>query len=219
MQTTMRTSVFKRVVNHCLIAATAVLASLAVIADDKDKSGKHPETSFLKDVVNGNFLTVKLGHLASAKSDNAEVKQFGQRLVADHRKSSEELKRIGDKHGVAVSKNLDAKSQEILDKFEAKSGAEFDREFAKDMIKGHKCGIGKYEAAAKGFKDAEIKSYAQRTLPTLKEHLRQAQEMARSVGLDEAAIAAALQEGEEAAGAAAAESEIGKGEKKDDYEQ
>jgi len=53
------------------------------------------------------------------------------------------------------------------------SGADFDREFAKAMVKGHEEAISKFEAASKG--DDDIAKFAQETLPTLQKHLKAAQ--------------------------------------------
>src|ERR1041384_8583867 len=58
------------------------------------------------------------------------------------------------------------------------SGAEFDREFAKAMVKGHEEAISKFEAASKG--DDDIAKFAQETLPTLQKHLKTAQTLQSS---------------------------------------
>jgi len=58
------------------------------------------------------------------------------------------------------------------------SGADFDREFAKAMVKGHEEAISKFEAASKG--DDDIAKFAQETLPTLQKHLKTAQSLESS---------------------------------------
>jgi sporulation protein YlmC with PRC-barrel domain len=58
------------------------------------------------------------------------------------------------------------------------SGAEFDREFAKAMVRGHEEAISKFEAASKG--DDEVAKFAQDTLPTLQKHLKTAQSLESS---------------------------------------
>lgn len=217
MQIPMKMKMFRlRSVSHTLIATLAALASLTLLADDKEKLGKDKETSFLKQAGQGNLLEVKLGQLASQKSQNSSVKEFADRLVKDHGKANEHLKDVAEKHQITVPTSLDAKHQKKIEDLETKSGSEFDKEFARMMIKSHKKGVSKYQAAAEECEDADLKSYAQRTLPTLKEHFRMAQDLGRSVGLDADAIAAAIREGEEAAGAASSESEVGAGKKESD---
>src|SRR6476659_9110029 len=62
--------------------------------------------------------------------------------------------------------------------FENQSGADFDREFAKAMAKGHEEAISKLQAPSKG--DDDIAKFAQETLPTLQKHLKTAQTLESS---------------------------------------
>lgn len=66
---------------------------------------------------------------------------------------------------------------------ETLSGSEFDRAFAVKMVKGHEKAIRQYEMAAAHLTDEDLKNYAQKTLPTLREHLKMAQELETKVGL------------------------------------
>jgi putative membrane protein len=57
------------------------------------------------------------------------------------------------------------------------SGAEFDRAFAKHMVEGHEKAIRKFEAASASLQDADLKEYADNTLPVLRDHLQMAQNL------------------------------------------
>jgi putative membrane protein len=62
-----------------------------------------------------------------------------------------------------------------------KSGADFDREFVREVgIKAHEKDIKLFENASKELKDAELKAFATKTLPTLREHLAQAEKLPQS---------------------------------------
>jgi putative membrane protein len=63
------------------------------------------------------------------------------------------------------------------DKMSKLSGAEFDREYMKHQVEDHDKAVALFERQAKKGKDAELKAFAERTLPTLKEH----QQMARDI--------------------------------------
>jgi ferritin-like metal-binding protein YciE len=51
---------------------------------------------------------------------------------------------------------------------EAKSGADFDKAYAADMVSDHKKAVEAFEKAATDATDAEVKAFAVKTLPTLK---------------------------------------------------
>ena len=61
------------------------------------------------------------------------------------------------------------------DKLSKKTGAEFDREYMKEMVSDHKKDVKDFESAAKKADDPDIKSFASSTLPTLQQHLEMAQ--------------------------------------------
>jgi putative membrane protein len=55
------------------------------------------------------------------------------------------------------------------------SGTEFDRAYMKHMLDDHQKDVSDFEKAAKSAKDADVKTFAARTLPTLQAHLQLAQ--------------------------------------------
>lgn len=63
------------------------------------------------------------------------------------------------------------------------SGAEFDRAFVSHMIAGHENAISKFEMASANLQDPALKKYANKTLPTLRKHLKEAQELQSKVGM------------------------------------
>ena len=57
------------------------------------------------------------------------------------------------------------------------SGVDFDRAFVSHMVAGHEKAIRMFEAASASLQDADLKEYADNTLPVLREHLRMAQDL------------------------------------------
>ena len=66
---------------------------------------------------------IKLGQLAAERAANAEVKQFGRRMVADHQKASAELKQVAAKMSVTLPAQPDEKHQELADRLSKLKGA------------------------------------------------------------------------------------------------
>jgi predicted outer membrane protein len=67
------------------------------------------------------------------------------------------------------------------------SGSEFDREFMRHQVKMHDEAVSLFDRQVGGGKDADLKAFAARTLPTLREH----QQMARDVAAKAGALAKA----------------------------
>ncbi|MBB2487656.1 DUF4142 domain-containing protein [Mitsuaria sp. WAJ17] len=73
---------------------------------------------------------------------------------------------------------LSAAARHSMERLQGLSGADFDREFMKQMVTDHKTAVADFQRAAASASDPELKTFAQRTLPGLQEHLQ----MARSLG-------------------------------------
>lgn len=105
------------------------------------------------------------------KATSKEAKKLASRLVQDHKKANSHLKKLADAKGVTLPAEPNATAQATFKQLEKKQGAEFDKMFAKDAVKDHKKDISTFEQVAKNTKDNDVKAFAEKTLPVLKEHL------------------------------------------------
>lgn len=71
---------------------------------------------------------------------------------------------------------------EATKKLEGLSGTEFDRAFVKASVTHHEKAVKEFEKASQSAEDQELKAFAAKTLPTLREHLSQAQGLQAQVG-------------------------------------
>ena len=139
------------------------------------------DTNFIKEAAQGGMMEVELGKAAQDKASNEKVKEFGKRMEQDHSKANNELKKIASDKGVQLSSDLDKKHKSKMDKLTKLSGAEFDRQYMRDMVSDHKDDVKKFQNEADKGKDPDLKKFASQTLPTLKEHLQLAESTADAV--------------------------------------
>jgi putative membrane protein len=133
------------------------------------------DTKFAMEAAMGGMAEVEMGRLAAQKGASDEVRQFGQRMVDDHTKANEDLMQVASGKGMTLPTALDAKHQAEMQKMSALSGDAFDRAYVKSMVKDHKKDVGEFQKESARGTDADIKSFATRTLPTLQEHLQMIQ--------------------------------------------
>ena len=117
-----------------------------------------------------------LGKLAQDQGASQAVKDLGQMLAMDHTAEYSQLGMIAMKAGLTVPKSIDAKHDKMIAPFEKLKGKMFDRRYAQTMVKGHQEAIAAYKKEASDGQNADIKAYAQQTLPTLEKHLKAAQD-------------------------------------------
>jgi putative membrane protein len=61
------------------------------------------------------------------------------------------------------------------------SGADFDRAYARAMVKDHEKDIAAFQKEAESGADPQIRQFAAQTLPTLQSHLQEAKQMEQAV--------------------------------------
>jgi putative membrane protein len=62
------------------------------------------------------------------------------------------------------------------------TGADFDREYGKMMLSDHRKDVSEFEKQSTRGTDADLKAFASKTLPTLKEHLQMAESLPGAKG-------------------------------------
>jgi putative membrane protein len=142
-----------------------------------------PDRAFAREAALGSMAEVELGKLAQEKATNPDVKRFAERMVTDHSKANDELKQWADANHVTLPTQLDAKHKATRDKLEKLSGAAFDKAYMRDMLTDHKTDVAKFKTESNRAQNDGLKDWAGKTLPTLQEHLKQAQETASKVGV------------------------------------
>ncbi|HEX7778040.1 MAG TPA: DUF4142 domain-containing protein, partial [Vicinamibacterales bacterium] len=73
-----------------------------------------------------------------------------------------------------VPTEVPAAKKAVKDRLGKLDGAAFDKAYVAEMVKDHKQAITNFERAAKSA-DPDVKAFAEKMLPALKEHLSQAQ--------------------------------------------
>jgi putative membrane protein len=207
------------------------------------------DRKFIMEAAHGGMMEVQLGRMAADKATNADVKQFGQRMVDDHSRANSELMTLASQKGITlpasgdtgmmnqtdqssstttttaqttdqqtsagsstsgqqgstsgqqgsttsgqqsstdmsatgqrharVNENSGATldDQKSMNKLSGLSGDAFDREYVNMMVKDHEKDVKEFERASTKAKDPDVRAFAAKTLPTLREHLQQVRDI------------------------------------------
>jgi putative membrane protein len=134
---------------------------------------------FVTKVAISDMMEIEAAKLALSKEPDGDTKPFAERMVKDHEHTSMELKALvdGGKLNVALPTALDAEHQREIDELKAKSGKEFDRAYDPMQVKAHQQAIQLFEAYAREGDNPDLKAWAAKTLPHLKQHLAMAKKL------------------------------------------
>ena len=156
-----------------LIAAGPAVAATALSTPD-----------FVKKTAISDMFEVETGKLAADQGESSEVKSFGQQMVTDHTKTTNELKDLLKQHDIKaeVPAALDSEHQSELDSLKKLKGPEFDRTYVPEQVKAHQQAVDMFEGYASGGDNEPLKQWAQSTLPALQKHLQHAQSLQEELG-------------------------------------
>jgi putative membrane protein len=166
------------------LIALAVPAAAQVQLNEADRE-------FVNKAAIGNVAEVELGRVATQRAARPSVKSFGERMVTDHGRASAELTTLARSKGMDVSNTLDVSHQAMRDRLSGLSGADFDRAYISEMVRDHTEDVALFERAAQTATDADVKAYAQRSLPMLRDHLALARQVNSEVVLGPAQVVVA----------------------------
>jgi putative membrane protein len=173
--------IMKRNLTSILVAGLLMPVAATLMGAEQRGQLSEKDFKFVRDAARGGAMEVQLGQLAAQKAENQAVKDFGQRMVTDHGKANSELRRIAESKGAMLPAEMTHHENSNMEKFEKLSGREFDKEYAEHMVKDHKKDVKEFQDASKDLTDPDLKAFAEKTLPTLQDHLRSAQDVEASV--------------------------------------
>jgi putative membrane protein len=121
------------------------------------------DKNFLSGAASSASWEIATGKLAQQKAQNSATKEVASRMIAGHSKTSQQLVDLGKKKGLSISTE-GGKAQQI-------SGQDFDKRYLNLVVQEHQEEASLFAKEAKSGDDADIRNWAAKTLPMIKEHL------------------------------------------------
>ena len=152
---------------------TGTMATTATAPSTVSKS----DQDFMVKADEGNIMEADLGQLAVAKATSDDVKNFGNRMVADHGKANDALKQIATNKNVTLPATPGDEEKKMSNELSQKSGKAFDKAYMAAMVKGHEQTLATMKKMEKTVQDPDVKNWITQTIPTVEDHLKQAKQV------------------------------------------
>jgi putative membrane protein len=136
----------------------------------QDKSNDTTARYFIIQASIGNLQEIAAGRVAVQKASAPEIKAFGQQMIVDHSKAEEQLMELVKTRGFQIPPQATDTpvANPMLQRVPSK---DFDRIYVHMMVPDHGQTVQLFAKYAVTGKDPDVKEYARRMLPVLKEHL------------------------------------------------
>jgi putative membrane protein len=161
------------------IAKTLLIAALGIASSTALGANAISATDFVKKAGAAGAAEVEMGKLGAEKATDAEVKAFAQKMVTDHTKANKELMAAAKAKGLEVPTEPGLMHKGMQEKFEHQSADhDFNEDFMEQMVRDHESAVELFQTAANDTSlDPDLRALAKKTLPTLQQHLADAQKL------------------------------------------
>jgi putative membrane protein len=145
------------------------------------------DTAYIRQVIRGNFTEVGAGRLAESRSENSEVKDFGERMVSDHNAMNEEWARLATENNMRVDVDFGPSGKQTIDQLDDLNGTEFDQAYMNAMIRQHENDLATFQRMSSSAQSSDVRQLASTGLSTIQQHLLLARQVGSRVGVSSTA--------------------------------
>jgi len=127
------------------------------------------------------IMEIQLGKLAQRKASSYKVKEFGERMIIDNSEANKELREVAKKNSITLPGKMLSVNQDVYTELSRYKGIDFDKHYMKKMVEDHKEGIKAFRKASQFADNDQVRNWAQKSLPTLNQHLKLAEKTLRGL--------------------------------------
>jgi putative membrane protein len=129
--------------------------------------------SLVKNGLESGTAEVSLSKLALKNSQNRNVTDFAKMMITDHTQVGKELTKIANDKQVITTDSLNVEHRQLLDSLANLKGTAFDKAYMQAMVTDHEKAVKLFHDASSNT-DKTINKFADKTIPKLEGHLKEA---------------------------------------------
>lgn len=158
---------------------SAPLIALALLAGPAfGQSAALSAQDFISQAAKSDMFEIQSSQLAADRMDG-KTKAFAERMLADHRRTTDELTGMVSRNAVKAElpTAMDPAQQAELEKLKSLQGDAFAKEYRNAQVTAHQKAVTMFKQYAADADHAGLKLWVMNTEPALEEHLRMAEDL------------------------------------------
>jgi len=140
----------------------------------------HGDKKFVKKVARASTNEVALSRLAESRASIPAVKSFANMMITDHTQANADLSSLAKAKGIDVNKQVSEGNTDNVSSLSSKSGADFDKAYAKLMVSAHTGAVELFKDEVATGKDPDVVAFAKKYVDTLSMHLEHAKSLEKA---------------------------------------
>jgi putative membrane protein len=164
----------RRITILAAVAAVAASWGASPARAQQPARAAHNDNLFAAAAAASDLAELTVSNMALQRASQDETKKFAQQMVKDHTQTTREMMSLAAAKSLTLPRMPDIKDQAEADALGGVTGEEFDRCYMKGQLAAHICAVSLFQAEAERGTDPDLKAFAAKYLPKLKEHLEMA---------------------------------------------
>lgn len=140
-----------------------------------------PDKFFLVQAALMNLAEVEIGRVAAERAASSEVKEFARKMVEEHTQANRELADLARKKGLELPGKAGDMPARVAAHLSKLQGQILEQEYLALMTAVHAMAVSLFESKVRLARDPDIRAWAERTLPVLREHWRVARDLSGKI--------------------------------------
>jgi putative membrane protein len=136
------------------------------------------DREFAQTAAKGGMAEVQLATNVASRAAHPEVRAFAQKMIEDHNRANHELTELASRKGLDPPADLDPGKKALDEELAKLTCPALDKKYMQTIVEDHAITVKRFEDASRALHDADLRAWAAKTLPTLHEHHRLAEEIA-----------------------------------------
>ena len=132
---------------------------------------RNNEAEFATNAADAGLAEIDLANLAIAKTSNNDIKAYANMMLKDHGAANDELMALAKSKNITLPTTMSSEHQKSKNELNEKSGAEFDKAYAKLLEEDHVKVLAFMEHEARKGTDPDLKAFASKMVPIINAHL------------------------------------------------
>lgn len=132
---------------------------------------KVSDAEFATKAASNGMAEVEFSKIAAENTANVQLKYFARMIIRDYGKTNKELALIAEKKNITLPLTLDNEDQKKSIELNEKSKADFDKAYIETIASKNKKALKLMQDESKEGKDAEVRTFATKTVSIAQSHL------------------------------------------------
>jgi len=167
-----------------LALVTTLLGAIPSLQQSSSEKRSVNDALFAQAAAVSGLSEVAVSELGSQKATRNDLKAFSRRMIEDHTQANNELMAIARQKQIALPREVDARAAFCYQSLSGLSADDFDKCFAKAQLVAHMEALATFEAEAERGQDADLKAFASKIVPKIREHIKMLKPIAKELNKD-----------------------------------